>query len=653
MTARISLPELLSKSDWLQTLALELTGDVHDAQDLVQETWLQALRRPPGAEGSITGWLRAVLLNGLRQGRRRDAARIGREVRYGSSGRDLEAAADDVVARAEAQRVLAEHVLALEEPLRAVLLLRYFDGLDTAAIAELLGIGAGTVRDRHRRGVATLRARVRAEHGEDAERWLAALVPFARRTGPPEGATASAASVAPRPWLAVASLAGCASLVVVLAASGGGSEPVASRSGDAALASAPVGVLDALGAEAARVTRTSVSPDDPVAVVVLGGVDPTTRGAERSGAPVDGPRELVVRVRVDGEPASAGEVYAVRAGRVPADPAGIPVERRARLDEAGEVRFSLPADDSGWAHAVGVRLPNGAVLQRMLDGPRVEVVELELGTARIEGQVYDADGAPLAGVEVSLGIREGWDFGALGGFARSDRAGRVAFDGLPASQFWLHAELPGRGEALSHGTLALGEVRFVSFGSPSAAVRWNGVVRTAIGGPRDSAEGDQVEFARRAGDGRQVVLAALAADGSFEVELPPGLYQARLRVAGSPRELEPAGGGGRAVSVTSDLDLDLVLPGGRVEGSAVVRGRARPFDPEVDGFAALRLEREDGSLAFAARVEAGGVFRFEGVAPGTYALTGERLAEDGPIRVVVTDGRPLELDVLVHGDDER
>ena len=43
-----TLSALLGEAPFLKRLALGLCRSVADAEDLVQETWVEALRRPPG-----------------------------------------------------------------------------------------------------------------------------------------------------------------------------------------------------------------------------------------------------------------------------------------------------------------------------------------------------------------------------------------------------------------------------------------------------------------------------------------------------------------------------------------------------------------------------------------------------------------------------
>ena len=45
--ASIALDDLLDHGSWLQALARNLVGDQATADDLVQETWVAAIKKPP------------------------------------------------------------------------------------------------------------------------------------------------------------------------------------------------------------------------------------------------------------------------------------------------------------------------------------------------------------------------------------------------------------------------------------------------------------------------------------------------------------------------------------------------------------------------------------------------------------------------------
>jgi len=87
------------------------------------------------------------------------------------------AAAGELVKRAETEREIVEAVLALDEPYRRTVLLRYYEGVSCADLACEQGIPAATVRSRMHRGLERMRARLDDRYGR-RDVWCAVLVPI-------------------------------------------------------------------------------------------------------------------------------------------------------------------------------------------------------------------------------------------------------------------------------------------------------------------------------------------------------------------------------------------------------------------------------------------------------------------------------------------
>ncbi len=174
------LEELLRHTRWIEELAQRLVRDPAAAQDLAQSAWVVALRESDRPRTNLRGWLGAVLRNLARESHRREASRSAVE-RSGARGEALPSA-DELLARAEAERRLVELVTALEEPHRTTLLLRYFEGLTPAEIARREGVELASVTHRITRAHARLRERLREREG--SADWLAALVPILRPPAP-------------------------------------------------------------------------------------------------------------------------------------------------------------------------------------------------------------------------------------------------------------------------------------------------------------------------------------------------------------------------------------------------------------------------------------------------------------------------------------
>ncbi len=164
-----SAPDLAAHADFLRRLAASLMRSPDLAEDAVQETLLLSLRRPPAAGAAPRGWLVGLLRNVVRNLRRGEARRAARERRAAPPSR----AQPELLREREGLRArLVAAVLALPDPLREVLLLRYDAGLPPREVARLTGRPVATVHDRLARGLSLLRARLGDQEppGDPAER---------------------------------------------------------------------------------------------------------------------------------------------------------------------------------------------------------------------------------------------------------------------------------------------------------------------------------------------------------------------------------------------------------------------------------------------------------------------------------------------------
>jgi len=155
------------ESERLFTLALKLTGNRSDAQDLFQETWYRALRAAPLFQGDspCRTWLATIMRNShIDRWRRKehkpegravslDGLRLGEEdpegcpvVRRGIVPRSREAIGTCLKFCFSDQTRRA--VLALPGKQREILLLRTIGGLSYEELSNLLGIPLGTVMSR-------------------------------------------------------------------------------------------------------------------------------------------------------------------------------------------------------------------------------------------------------------------------------------------------------------------------------------------------------------------------------------------------------------------------------------------------------------------------------------------------------------------------
>ena len=170
--------DLRKQMSWLRGLAFSLVGTGTHAEDAVQETMVAALEHPPALDRDVRPWLARVLANLISKRLRSDRRRRNRETPVGEAY-DGPPAADELLVRHEAARVVAGLVSALRDPHRGLVLLRFAEGLTAAEIARQRNIPEGTVRRQLKEALDQLREEVAAHYGREARDWRLALLPLA------------------------------------------------------------------------------------------------------------------------------------------------------------------------------------------------------------------------------------------------------------------------------------------------------------------------------------------------------------------------------------------------------------------------------------------------------------------------------------------
>jgi RNA polymerase sigma-70 factor (sigma-E family) len=142
----------------LMGAALSLTGHRHDAEDLLQETLAKVILKWSSVNhaDSPDAYVRRVMVNTFISSKRRRSSTevVSHDVvtderrAVGGDGHDA-----DLVARDHMWRLLST----LPPRQRAVLVLRYYDDLPDAQIAEVLGCSSVSVRVAAHRAMGTLR----------------------------------------------------------------------------------------------------------------------------------------------------------------------------------------------------------------------------------------------------------------------------------------------------------------------------------------------------------------------------------------------------------------------------------------------------------------------------------------------------------------
>src|SRR5687768_3917011 len=127
----------------LHTLALALLRDRQAAEDVVQDAFVDFLRRQQSVR-SPAGWLAAAVRT-FAMGRQRAAARRLARERIAARPEAVPGAVA-TAARRELLHRLVEAVHALDEPYRETVWQRYFEELQPAAIAARAKVPVATVK---------------------------------------------------------------------------------------------------------------------------------------------------------------------------------------------------------------------------------------------------------------------------------------------------------------------------------------------------------------------------------------------------------------------------------------------------------------------------------------------------------------------------
>jgi len=166
-----ALAELYDRyADLLYSLARRIVGSTADAEEVLQDAWLQAWRSARSydpARGALGAWLVTITRT-----RALDRLRSMGSRRRGEAAATVEAASDPPPRAADpatgyARRALRSNVAAaitaLAPQQRQVLELAFFEGLSQSEIAARLNAPLGTVKSWTRQALLKLRERVPVE----------------------------------------------------------------------------------------------------------------------------------------------------------------------------------------------------------------------------------------------------------------------------------------------------------------------------------------------------------------------------------------------------------------------------------------------------------------------------------------------------------
>ena len=151
--------------DHLYNFIFYSLGDEVRSEDVLQIVFVKIYRGLPNFryEASLSTWIYRIVLNEcLNQQRGRGAHHVPFEALLGSDEEfDASVAADRQHADAERREIVHRAVMELSPKLRAVVALKYLEGLSYEEIASVLQCSPGTVASRLNRALGELEERLR------------------------------------------------------------------------------------------------------------------------------------------------------------------------------------------------------------------------------------------------------------------------------------------------------------------------------------------------------------------------------------------------------------------------------------------------------------------------------------------------------------
>ena len=190
-----TVAQLLEHRPFVRRLARRLVTDGHEADDVVQQSWLRVLRYPPSHGGAVRAWLTNVVRStAISAYRARD-----RSIRAPRPSADTTSPPpEEILGHEQLERDLARAIDQLSPPYATAIRLRFYDGLPPRKIAERLDVPVATVNSRIQRGLKRMRTSLDTSRGGQRS-WGVALLAFAglrRRTSLAPSLTVAVAGVA-------------------------------------------------------------------------------------------------------------------------------------------------------------------------------------------------------------------------------------------------------------------------------------------------------------------------------------------------------------------------------------------------------------------------------------------------------------------------
>ena len=166
-----------SYSPHIYRLALKILNDPQDAEDVLQETFIKALKSLPSFEGrsSISTWLYRIAVNeALMLLRRQKPEAVSLDMEKEDAEGQIEPVEivdwcclpEGELLSSEARHFLDEAIQKLSPALKAVFILRDIEGLSVKETAEALGVTEAVIKTRTLRARLKLREELSVYYGE-------------------------------------------------------------------------------------------------------------------------------------------------------------------------------------------------------------------------------------------------------------------------------------------------------------------------------------------------------------------------------------------------------------------------------------------------------------------------------------------------------
>jgi RNA polymerase sigma-70 factor (ECF subfamily) len=152
-------------------LALSILGDPAEANEVMQETFLSALRALPSyrEKQSLKAWLYTIALNHSRSHIRKRKVSERLKTALTSIFRaeaQKQTSPEDAVLQNEKEAAIWRSLNQLDERHRVVVILRYFHEFSIAEISEILSVKEGTIHSRLHTAREKLRDALTSLHGD-------------------------------------------------------------------------------------------------------------------------------------------------------------------------------------------------------------------------------------------------------------------------------------------------------------------------------------------------------------------------------------------------------------------------------------------------------------------------------------------------------